>query len=83
MEEENNPEKGKNPKKSLSNLARFSSVGIQMGVIIGLFTWLGTYLDGKYATKTPWWTIGLSLFGVTVSLALIIREAIKMSKEDE
>lgn len=73
----------KNSKKGNSQLARFSSVGIQMGVIIGLFTWLGTYLDGKYHTKTPWWTIGLSLFGVAASLVLIIREVIKMGKEDE
>lgn len=73
----------KNSKKSPSNLARFSSMGIQMGVIIGLFTWLGTYLDNKYHTKTPWWTIGLSLFGVTASLVIVIREVIKMGKEDE
>lgn len=83
MEEEQTPEEKKDPKQRLSKLARFSSVGIQMGVTIGLFTWLGTYLDKKYATKTPWWTIGLSLFGVTASLVLIIREVMKMSKEDE
>lgn len=71
------------PKNTGSNFARFSSVGIQMGVIIALFTWLGTYLDEKYQTKTQWWTIGLSLFGVTAGLTLIIKEAINMSKDDE
>lgn len=69
--------------KSFSKFARFSSVGIQMGVIIALFTWLGTYLDDKYQTKTPWWTIGLSLFGVVAGLVLVIREVIRLSKEDE
>ena len=54
-----------------------------MGAIIALFTWLGTYLDARYNSKTPWWTIGLSLFGVIASLTLIILEVIKMSKEDE
>ena len=68
---------------SMSKFARFSSIGIQMGVIIALFTWLGTYLDGKYQTKTPWWTIGLSLFGVVAGLVLVIREVMKMSREDE
>ncbi len=67
----------------MSTFARFSSAGIQMGIIIALFTWLGTWLDGKYQTKTPWFTIGLSLFGVIASLVIIIREVIQMSKDDE
>jgi ATP synthase protein I len=70
-------------KRSLSKFARFSSVGIQMGVIIALFTWLGTYLDGKYQTKTPWWTLGLSLFGVITGLIIVIREVIKMGNEKD
>ncbi len=70
-------------KRKLSTFARFSSAGIQMGVIIALFTWLGTWLDSKYQTKTPWFTIGLSLFGVIAALVIIIREVIQMSKDDE
>ena len=54
-----------------------------MGVIIALFTWLGTYLDARYNSKIPWWTIGLSLFGVISSLVIVIREVIKMGNEDE
>lgn len=70
-------------KKGISKFARFSALGIQMGVIIFLFTWLGTYLDDKYKTRTPWWTIGLSLFGVTAALWLVIKEVIKMGKDNE
>lgn len=70
-------------KKGFSKFARFSALGIQMGVIIFLFTWLGTYLDDKYKTETPWWTIGLSLFGVTAALTLVIKEVIKMGKDNE
>ena len=73
-----------NSKKSgISKFARFSGLGIQMGAIIAIFTWLGTYLDKKFASKTPWWTIGLSLFGVMAGLYLVIKEVIKMGKEDE
>lgn len=68
--------------KQVSTFARFSAVGIQMGAIIGLFTWLGTYLDAKFSTKTPWWTIGLSLFGVIVGLYLVIREVIAMNNRE-
>lgn len=72
-----------NSKKNQSKFVRFSSLGIQMGAIIALFTWLGTYLDARYNSKTPWWTIGLSLFGVLTSLVIVIREVIKMGNEDE
>ncbi len=73
-----------NKKKSgISKFARFSGLGIQMGAIIAGFTWLGTYLDKKFTSKTPWWTIGLSLFGVMAGLYLVIKEVIKMGKEDE
>jgi len=72
-----------NSKKNQSKFVRFSSLGIQMGAIIALFTWLGTYLDVRYNSKTPWWTIGLSLFGVLTSLVIVIREVIKMGIEDE
>lgn len=71
------------PTKSGSSFARFSSVGIQMGVIIALFAWLGTYLDEKYHNTTQWWTLGLSLFGVAAGMTLVIKEVIKMSKDDE
>lgn len=70
------------PKKS-NVFLRFSSSGIQMAAIIAFFSWLGTYLDKKYQTQTAWWTIGLSLFGVIAAIAIIIREVINMSKEND
>ncbi|MDG1147697.1 MAG: AtpZ/AtpI family protein [Crocinitomicaceae bacterium] len=72
-----------NPKKTnnFSKYARFSALGIQMGVIIGFFSWLGVFLDDRYQSKTGWWTIGLSLFGVTAALYLVIRVVIKLSKD--
>ena len=51
-----------------------------MGATIAFFSWLGTYLDEKQNAQTPWWTVGLSLFGVITSLVLVIREAMKMNK---
>ncbi len=62
---------------------RFSSIGIQMGAIIFLFTWLGVYLDDYFQNKTPWLTIVLSLFGVIGSLFLIIREVLKLNQNDD
>jgi len=76
MAEENN-------KPKLSKYARYSSLVIQMGSVIALFTWLGTYLDNKFQAKTPWWTIGLSLLGVFAGLYLVIKDVINSSNEDE
>ncbi len=74
---------GKQNTSGFSKYARFSGLGVQMGIIIGGFTWLGTYLDEKYQTATPWWTLGLSLFGVSTSLYLMIKEVIKMNKNEK
>lgn len=73
----------KEPKKEKSGSAyiRFTSMGLQMGVIIGFFTWLGTYLDKKQLNETPVWTIVLSLLGVSGALYLIIKEVTKMNKD--
>ena len=75
--------KSKKQPNGFSKYARFSALGIQMGVVIGFFSWLGVYLDDKYQSKIDWWTIGLSLFGVTTALYLVIREVIKLSKKDD
>lgn len=62
---------------------RFSSIGIQMGVIIFIFTRLGLYLDDVLDTVTPWMTIVLSLLGVAGSLFLVIREVLKLNQNDD
>lgn len=72
----------KKPPAPYSKYARFSAIVIQMGIIIGLFSWLGTYLDKTQETGKMW-TVILSLSGVTIALYLIIKEVIKIGKEDE
>jgi F0F1-type ATP synthase assembly protein I len=73
----------KSSDKKVSPFIRFSTLGIQMGVIIAFFTWLGYYLDDKFQSKTPWWTLVLSLFGVCTSLYLVIKEVMKMGQNEE
>lgn len=68
--------------KNQRNIARFSGLGIQMGVIIGGFAWLGNYLDKKQGNNKPWWTLSLLLFGVIGAMYLVIKE-IKQMNEDE
>jgi F0F1-type ATP synthase assembly protein I len=62
---------------------RFTSVGIQMGAIIGGMVWLGMFLQHRYAPKGVWFTVGFSLFGVMAAIYLVIKEVISLSKEEE
>lgn len=70
-------------KRKANKYVKFSSLGIQMGLIIYAFVWGGMFLDEYYEMSTPWFTVVLSLFGVIGSLILTIREVIKMSKDDD
>lgn len=55
-----------------SALAKFSGVGIQMLAIIGVFTWLGTWADGRFGSG-PWGTVVLMLLGVFLAMYQVIR----------
>lgn len=71
------------PKRKGNMYVRFSSIGIQMGLIIFLCTWFGVYLDELYSNKTPWFTLALSLIGVIGSMVLIIRSVTKLNKRND
>jgi len=65
-----------------SRFARLSGIGLQMGVTIFLCAYFGKYLDGDTSGK-KWWTIGLTLFGVAVSLYNVLRQVNKINAEDD
>ncbi|MBZ9777805.1 AtpZ/AtpI family protein [Psychroflexus sp. CAK8W] len=50
----------------------FSGVGLQMGIIITSFVFLGIWLDENYTDSSKLFTISLSLFGIFVALAQVI-----------
>jgi ATP synthase protein I len=66
--------------KQVSAWAKFSQMGIQMLATIGLGTWLGYWLDGKFAMKNPIFTVILSLTSIAAALYNIIRQ---LPKDDE
>jgi len=70
-------------KPKLNQYARFSSMAIQMGLVIGVAAWGGSKLDEKYQNEKPIWTIVLSLLGVGIALYIFIKEANNLSKDDE
>ena len=59
--------------------AKYSGIAFQMLAIIGLSTWLGTWLDGHFHSKNPWFTITLMLLGLLLALYQVIRSLTKES----
>jgi F0F1-type ATP synthase assembly protein I len=59
--------------------AKYSGIAFQMLAIIGLSTWLGTWLDAHYQSKNPWFTIALMLLGLLVATYQVIRSLTKES----
>ncbi len=56
------------------------NIPIQMGVIIFIFSYFGTWLDKKYSNGGSLWTIVLSLFSVFLALYNVIRQVKNLNK---
>ncbi len=54
------------------NFGKFAGLGMQMLATIGLCTWLGVWLDGRYGSG-PWGTVVLTLLGVFAAMYQVIR----------
>lgn len=50
----------------------YTNLAIQMGIIIGIGTYFGNYLDKSFQNQTPWWTLILSLSSVFLAFYQII-----------
>lgn len=76
-ESRSNPKREKNNgEPPLSAYSRYTTIAIQMAVIIFATTLGGVKLDEKTGTK-PLFTIILSLLGVAAAMWLIIKEALR------
>jgi F0F1-type ATP synthase assembly protein I len=69
------PSESEETLETRSALARYSGIAVQMFAIIGLSAWAGVWLDGHFHTQTPWYTVGLTLAGVTLAMVQVIRAA--------
>ena len=79
----NNQKRSSKKPTPLNKYARFSGMAVQMGVTIGLGAWGGSKLDEVYQIESKLFTIILSLLGIAAGLYLVLKEIIKMQKEDE
>jgi F0F1-type ATP synthase assembly protein I len=69
-------DKLKETKAGVNKLLKYSSLALEMGIMIFGGAIGGNWLDNKFNNKTPWFTIGLSLFAVIGSTYLVISKLI-------
>ena len=68
------------PSKPLNAYAKYSSLGIQMAVIIGGGCYGGYKLDEYYKNTNSVFTIILSLLSIGLAMYVVLKDIIKSSK---
>lgn len=64
-------------KKHLNSYARYSSIAMQMLVIILLGVWGGVKLDGVVQFQFPVFTVFLSFISVGLAIYVVIKDLLK------
>ena len=68
----------KQKNKHLNNYVKYSSIAIQMGLIIFLCSYGGVKLDNYLKWEFPVFTIVFSIASVAIAIYLAIKDFIKM-----
>ena len=61
-------------RKAYADYLRLMGIGINMFVIILLFTWLGWWLDGVLGWRVPVFTILCALMGIAGAMMHLFKE---------
>ncbi len=61
----------KEEKKMWNMALRYSSIGLELGLIYGLFVYLGGRLDSHYGLA-PWCQVGAFIFATICAVLIII-----------
>lgn len=70
-------------KNNLSKYARFSGMGLQLGLTIWLGNLAGSWLDSNYPTKGVSYTKIITMVAVVGATYSVIRQAQKLLEDDE
>ena len=74
--------KTKNKKKQRNRFLALSSLPFQIGITIYLGAYLGKYLDQKYLTEKPLFTIIFVLLALFISLYSVIQQLNRINNDD-
>ena len=83
MEQQQRDDQNRKKSNPLNAYARFSAIGFQMIVIIGLGVFAGVKLDEKYPNKYRLFTIMLSLLAIGGALYSVIRQVTDFSNKQK
>ena len=67
--------------KQYNSFFKLSGLGIQMGAIIYLFSYLGGLLDSYFETESKTYTLTLVIVGFSLSLFSLITQLNKMNND--
>jgi membrane protein DedA with SNARE-associated domain len=70
-------------KQKVNTYLKFTSIALQMAILITAAAFGGRWLDEKQENEMPIWTLVLILIAIFASLYQIIREVIKMGKDND
>ena len=79
MQESKRP---KNKKKQRNRFLALTSLPFQMGVTIYLGAYFGKYLDQKFITQKPWFTVSCVFVALIISLYSIVQQLNKINKDN-
>ena len=64
-------------------LLQLSGIGIQMAGTIFLVAFLGRWIDEKYPSDKKWFTIGLTILAVILSMYSILKKVNELNRQDD
>jgi F0F1-type ATP synthase assembly protein I len=74
------PNQKKNNFSGFEKYAQYSGIAFQMIIVILLFVWTGKKIDEKYFEGENIFIIIFSLLGVGISLYLVLKDILKISR---
>ena len=72
-----NPKKPTSKNKALNAYGRYSSLAIQIVIVVIVFAWFGMKLDEWMETEIPGWTISMTGIGIVGALYYLYKSVTK------
>ncbi len=64
----------KKKRKPLNNYLKYTGLAFQFMAAVLLGFWAGSWLDSRYQTNKPWFTMGFMIFFLIATLYKVIRD---------
>ena len=74
IENDNKPQRGK------TSILRYSGLGMQIALIIGLGSWFGSWLDDQFPMEKNWFSLAMVLLSVSFAMYYAIKTLNRLNK---